>query len=58
MNLAEIEELKEKLIKCDKTIHIQQLGMQWNPPASLEKTITADQTRGSQIILFIKAKIY
>lgn len=41
MNLSEIEELKERLIKCDKTVHIQQLGMQWNPPT----TEKVDQTR-------------
>jgi len=32
MNEAEIQELKERIIKCDKTVHIQQLGMQWSPP--------------------------
>lgn len=30
MNEAEVQELKQKIIKADKTIHIQQLGMQWN----------------------------
>lgn len=35
MNEAEVQELKEKIIKCDVTIHIQQLGMQWagTPPS-------------------------
>lgn len=35
MNEAEVQELKDKIIKCDITIHIQQLGMQWagTPPS-------------------------
>jgi len=32
MNEAEVRELKNKLIKADKTVHIQQLGMQWVGP--------------------------
>lgn len=48
MNEAEIDELKEKLIKCDKTIHIQQLGMQWNPPAVMEQEVIAgNESRGN-----------
>jgi dynein regulatory complex protein 1 len=31
MNQAEIEELKQKIIKCDKIIHMQQLGVVWEP---------------------------
>jgi len=39
MNEAEIQELKEKIVKCDKTVHIQQLGMQWAPPTILEQVV-------------------
>jgi len=39
MNEAEIHELKEKIVKCDKTVHIQQLGMQWTPPSLLEQVV-------------------
>lgn len=31
MNQTEIEELKQKIIKCDKIIHMQQLGVVWEP---------------------------
>ena len=37
MNEAEVQKLKEKIIKCDMTIHIQQLGMQWEEPISEEQ---------------------
>jgi len=46
MNESEIEELKEKIVKCDKTIHIQQLGMQWNPPVVVEQEIAINESRG------------
>ena len=55
MNESELHELKEKIVRCDKTIHIQQLGMQWNPPAVLEQIVTADNSRGFQSY-FIKLK--
>ncbi|KAL4463401.1 hypothetical protein ABPG72_011613 [Tetrahymena utriculariae] len=42
MNEAEVKELKDKIIKCNITIHIQQLGMQWIPPQS-EEEILAQQ---------------
>jgi hypothetical protein len=29
MNEADVQKLKDKIIKCDVTIHVQQLGMQW-----------------------------
>jgi len=48
MNEAEIQELKDKLIRCDQTIHIQQLGMQWNPPAILEQTVVANDLKEDQ----------
>lgn len=32
MNLAEIQKIKEKIIKCDKIIHMQQLGVVWEAP--------------------------
>jgi len=48
MNEAEIQELKDKLVKCDQTIHIQQLGMQWNPPAVLEQTVVASENKEDQ----------
>ena len=37
MNEAEVQIFKEKLIKCDKTIHIQQLGVQWIENVEEEK---------------------
>jgi len=46
MNEAEIHELKEKIVKCDKTIHIQQLGMQWNPPVIVEQEVAVNESRG------------
>ena len=39
MNKAEIEEVKQKIIKCDTSIHIQQLGMVWNPPKEEEELV-------------------
>lgn len=29
MNEKEVQELKDKIIKCDKVIHNQQLGLDW-----------------------------
>lgn len=29
MNEKEVQELKEKIIKCDMVIHNQQLGLDW-----------------------------
>lgn len=29
MNEAEVQKLKEKILKCDISIHVQQLGMPW-----------------------------
>ncbi len=29
MNESEVQELKEKIIKCDRVIHNQQLGLDW-----------------------------
>ena len=31
MNESEVQILKDKITKCDITIHIQQLGTQWVP---------------------------
>lgn len=31
MNEKEVEKLKDKIIKCDLTIHLQQLGKEWVP---------------------------
>ena len=33
MNLKEIQTLKDKIIRCDRIIHMQQLGVVWEPPA-------------------------
>jgi len=46
MNEAEIHELKDRIIKCDKSIHIQQLGMQWNPPAVLDQGSSTNDSKG------------
>jgi hypothetical protein len=32
MNLSEIQKIKESIVKCDKIIHMQQLGVVWEPP--------------------------
>lgn len=32
MNLAEVKELCQKIMDCDKRIHEQQLGIAWQPP--------------------------
>lgn len=29
MNEKDVQELKDKIIKCDKVIHNQQLGLDW-----------------------------
>lgn len=29
MNEKEVQELKDKIIKCDQVIHNQQLGLNW-----------------------------
>lgn len=47
MNEAETQELKEKIIKCDKTVHIQQLGMQWNPPPNMDQTVGMNESKGN-----------
>lgn len=36
MNKAEIESLKNKIIECDKIIHVQQLGVVWEPPQNYD----------------------
>ena len=36
MNLKEINELKEKIIKADRIIHTQQLGVVWEHPQKTE----------------------
>lgn len=46
MNEAEVHELKDKLLKCDKTIHLQQLGMQWSAPVD-ENTSGVNETKGN-----------
>ena len=32
MNLSEIQKIKESIVKCDKIIHMQQLGVVWEQP--------------------------
>jgi len=32
MNENEVKELAQKIIKCDRTIYMQQLGLPWSPP--------------------------
>lgn len=32
MNEADVQKLKEKILKCDQIIHVQQLGLEWTPP--------------------------
>jgi dynein regulatory complex protein 1 len=44
MNESEVHEFKTKIMKCDKTIHIQQLGMQWTPTIP-EESITMNETK-------------
>lgn len=44
MNEAEVHELKTKILKADKTIHIQQLGMQWAAP--VEEQSGMNETKG------------
>lgn len=39
MNEDEVQKLKEKIIKCDQTVHVQQLGVKWAPPASSEEPL-------------------
>jgi len=56
MNKAEIEEIKHKIIKCDTTIHIQQLGMIWNPPEEesddgQNEALNASQIRKEEILV-------
>lgn len=29
MNEAEVQKLKDRILKCDITVHVQQLGMPW-----------------------------
>lgn len=46
MNEIEVKKLKDKIIKCDLTIHIQQLGTLWEEPLSDElKEITNEKTK-------------
>jgi dynein regulatory complex protein 1 len=35
MNEAEVRELAAKVIKCDRTIYMQQLGLPWSPPQDI-----------------------
>ncbi|CAD8071663.1 unnamed protein product [Paramecium sonneborni] len=38
MNELEVRKLKAKILKCDKTIHIQQLGVDWEEPQDQKET--------------------
>ena len=38
MNESEVQKLKDKIIKCDVTIHLQQLGMRWGGVPNTEDT--------------------
>lgn len=35
MNENEVKELAQKVIKCDRTIYMQQLGLPWSPPQDI-----------------------
>lgn len=37
MNEQEVRKLKDKIIKCDITVHVQQLGIEWQPHTSQEQ---------------------
>ena len=37
MNEDEVQKLKEKILKCDMTVHVQQLGVKWVGPATGEE---------------------
>jgi dynein regulatory complex protein 1 len=53
MNQAEIEELKQKIIKCDKIIHMQQLGVVWEPhqlPVDPAGTGTTEDGKDSETV--------
>jgi dynein regulatory complex protein 1 len=53
MNQAEIEELKQKIIKCDKIVHMQQLGVVWEPhqlPQDNVGTGTTEDGKDSETI--------
>lgn len=41
MNLKEIKEMKEQIIRCDKIIHMQQLGVVWEAPEQEEEDETS-----------------
>ncbi len=52
MNEAEVKTMMQKIIKADKVIHMQQLGIPWTPPAEyilnyLEGTTAATATMGA-----------
>lgn len=37
MNEDDVQKLKEKILKCDMTVHVQQLGVKWVGPVSSEE---------------------
>lgn len=46
MNEIEVKKLKDKIIKCDLTIHIQQLGTLWEePPSEEQKELTNEKSK-------------
>jgi len=52
MNEADVQKLKEKILKCDQIIHVQQLGLQWLPPQEQEENplLETDVTKNSKDI--------
>jgi len=52
MNEADVQKLKEKILKCDQIIHVQQLGLQWLPPQEQEEKpqLQIDVTKNSKDI--------
>ncbi|EGR34385.1 hypothetical protein IMG5_013690 [Ichthyophthirius multifiliis] len=50
MNEAEVQKLKEQIIKCNMTIHVQQLGIKWVNHLT-EEEIIANQLASQQPVL-------
>lgn len=48
MNAAEARTLGKKILKCDRTIYLQQLGLPWVQPEDAEKLVEEEEAESSE----------
>ncbi|KAM3146339.1 hypothetical protein pb186bvf_001684 [Paramecium bursaria] len=53
MNELEVRKLKDAILKCDQTIHIQQLGVEWQEPVDQKEVKEKSQVLDEEEVQFI-----